>query len=553
MSDAVTPRPAATVVLVRDGQQGMEILLAEKTQKVNFAAGAFVFPGGAVDVTDSPKYFGQSIRLATEYANQRLGITTGAIDYWIAAIRECFEEVGVLFSRPKQNPAPDSATDTEMLRTRLRAQMLSGDCEFHELLNNEGLDPAVDDLHYLSHWITQAGRPRRYDTRFFIARVPDNQPVSHDGGELVSHRWLTAKEALNLNSQGEINLMFPTHKTLEQLLEFKSVDEAIDYAKSDKPMKPMNPKVSVGVGGKKLLLPGDFAYTEVSKLDPLQKGTASREIHPNEPVAIHDGVIRLTASNSSVMTGPGTNTYILGNQSDGYIVIDPGPNETVHLELIRELTKDCIDSVVCTHTHLDHSPGATYLKQNTGAKLVGSLPKFRERQDTTFIPDIDLHDGLRLARGDAVLNAIHTPGHASNHFCFLMDGSQILFTGDHIMQGSTVVINPPDGDMTQYLKSLRRLTNFEVNWVAPGHGFLMDSLPEIVDRLLIHRRKRELKIISAMQRLESGALGDIVTDAYDDVDEKLHALAQRSLLAHLIKLESEGRVQKCDETWGWLG
>ncbi|MEL0129890.1 MAG: MBL fold metallo-hydrolase, partial [Betaproteobacteria bacterium] len=126
-------------------------------------------------------------------------------------------------------------------------------------------------------------------------------------------------------------------------------------------------------------------------------------------------------------------------------------------------------------------------------------------------------------------------------------------TGDHIMQGSTVVINPPDGDMTQYLNSLRRLTNFEVKWVAPGHGFLMDDLPEIVDRLLIHRRKRELKIISAMQRLESGALGDIVTDAYDDVDEKLHALAQRSLLAHLIKLESEGRVQKCDETWGWLG
>ena len=151
------------------------------------------------------------------------------------------------------------------------------------------------------------------------------------------------------------------------------------------------------------------------------------------------------------------------------------------------------------------------------------------------------------------MNAIHTPGHASNHFCFLMKGAQILFTGDHIMQGSTVVINPPDGDMIQYLKSLSLLTNFEVKWVAPGHGFLMDDLPEIVDRLLIHRRKRELKIISAMQRLESGALGDIVTDAYDDVDEKLHALAQRSLLAHLIKLESEGRVQKCDETWGWLG
>jgi glyoxylase-like metal-dependent hydrolase (beta-lactamase superfamily II) len=198
---------------------------------------------------------------------------------------------------------------------------------------------------------------------------------------------------------------------------------------------------------------------------------------------------------------------------------------------------------------MDHSPAALLLKAKTGAQLLGMPPPDAERQDRTFEPDIVLEHNQRIRVGDCTLRAIHTPGHASNHLCYLLEEEKLLFTGDHVMQGSTVVINPPDGDMGVYLASLVALKALDVDYIAPGHGFLMERPHEVVDRLLAHRARREEKIIAALRRLDAPTMETLLPIAYDDVSEKRFAMASRSLLAHLHKLKNEGRVTESGGHW----
>lgn len=548
MSEIVTPRPASTLILVRDGQAGLEVLLGEKTSKVNFAAGAFVFPGGALDESDLGENFTMLGKLIGDEANRILGVPDGGLNYWIAAIRECFEEVGVLFAATNSD---EMFSEKEYLafQSSKRKTLDRGEVNFHEVLRDAELALEVDQLHYFSRWVTHAGSPRRYDTRFFIARMPQGQVAQHDGGELVDHRWLKPAEALRLNSQGKLNLMFPTQKTIEKLTEFREVEEALNYTRNAVPVTPMTPRLTVGAGGKKLLLPGDLAYAEAGKLDPDQLGTVSRDIQPGVVVKLDERVRRLTAPNASIMTGPGTNTYILGDDANGYLVIDPGPESRKHIDSIRDLTSDRVKWVLCTHTHIDHSPGAALISKLTGACVFGRLAEHMERQDSSFVPDEQLSDGNEVSFGDLKIDVLHTPGHASNHLCFLFSEARMLFTGDHIMQGSTVVINPPDGDMSAYFSSLNKLYDYQFDWIAPGHGFLMDNPHEVVNRLLVHRQKRETKILNVLIALRKGTVDELVVRAYDDVSQTLHQLAKRSLLAHLMKLLQEERITVSNDVW----
>ena len=548
MHEIVTPRPASTLILVRDGQSGLEVLLGEKTSKVNFAAGAFVFPGGALDSTDLGINFALSEALTDDRANQLLGVHDGGLSYWIAAIRECFEEIGVLLAKPIANLL-FTQDEFAAFRSKKRDELMRGEITFQEIMKEGNLVLEVDQLHYFSRWITHARSVRRYDTRFFIAQMPQDQVAEHDGIELVDSRWLTPSEALRLSGKGRLSLMFPTQKTLEKLQEFFSVDEALDYARLARPIMPMDPRITIGSDGKRLLLPGDYAYAEAGKLDPEQRGTVSREIKPGVVVQLDRRVTRLTAANPSVMTGPGTNTYILGDKINGFLVIDPGPENQEHIDLIRGFTADQVRWILCTHTHVDHSPGARLLSLYTGARVFGRMPDYSERQDQTFSPYEQPTHGEVMQFGDVRIDVIHTPGHASNHLCFLFVEARMLFTGDHIMQGSTVVINPPDGDMSDYFSSLNKLYDYQFDWIAPGHGFLMDNPHEVIDRLLVHRRKREAKVINALSLLGRGTIDDLTMSAYDDVSPALHPLAKRSLLAHLIKLLQERRVLQDGNLW----
>ena len=271
-------------------------------------------------------------------------------------------------------------------------------------------------------------------------------------------------------------------------------------------------------------------------------------ITPGNVVRLSDRVSRVTAPNPGVMTGPGTNTYIVG--SDALALIDPGPESAPHLSAMLEAVGKRLKWILCTHTHLDHSPGARSLKAETGAQLLGFGPVPDDgRQDAAFDPDRALRDGDVLDCGAFQLRAVHTPGHASNHLCYLLEQQKMLFTGDHIMHGSTVVISPPDGDMIAYLKSLERLLALDLAALAPGHGHVIQKPHDEVRRLIAHRLKRERKVLDAFGTKNPATLDDLLPLVYDDVSPGIHPVARRSLHAHLIKLQRDGRVAEEGDNW----
>jgi len=314
---------------------------------------------------------------------------------------------------------------------------------------------------------------------------------------------------------------------------------------------------ATGAKGPRQLVPTDYAYAEVGKLDPEGKGDAFYDIVPGRIVALSARVRRLTAPNPSYMTGPGTNSYLVGAAGEDVAVIDPGPPEPSHIEaLVAAAAANARDGrggrvrwILATHTHRDHSPGAALLAAKTGAEVIGLPPPAGGTQDDSFKPGHVVKDGERIRLSGCTLRVIHTPGHASNQCCYLLEEEKLLFTGDHIMQGSTVVINPPDGDMAVYIAALRKLLPEDLEWLAPGHGFLIGNPRRAVELLITHRLGREKKVLDKLRNLGSASVDELVPWAYDDVPPQIHQWAMRSLLAHLIKLQGDGQVSETNGRW----
>jgi len=270
---------------------------------------------------------------------------------------------------------------------------------------------------------------------------------------------------------------------------------------------------------------------------------------PDLPVLteLAPGVRRLLAPNPSMMTGPGTNTYLFGN--DEVAVLDPGPAIESHLKKILEVANAPIRQVIVTHTHPDHSPAARELARVTGAELLGRPPPEGHHQDMTFAPDRLLADGDRISIDGVEVEAIHTPGHASNHVCYLHSQLNWVFTGDHVIDGSTVVINPPDGNMKHYLESLAKVKALHPAALAPGHGELITDPDRAIDWIVDHRLEREAKVVAALRDAPGLTSMELVPHVYQDVDKKLYGWAERSLLAHLLKLEADGVAARKDMRW----
>ena len=185
----------------------------------------------------------------------------------------------------------------------------------------------------------------------------------------------------------------------------------------------------------------------------------------------------------------------------------------------------------------------------TGAKLFGRPAPDGARQDTTFVPDWILSDGDRLSVDAIEIEAIQTPGHASNHVCYRLLDLDWVFTGDHVIDGSTVVIDPPDGNMKHYLQSLSRLKDLQCATLAPGHGDLIGDPERAIDWIIEHRLEREAKVLKATGENPHLTARQLVPHVYEDVDQKLYGWAERSLLAHLLKLEDDGVAVQLDEHW----
>ncbi len=313
------------------------------------------------------------------------------------------------------------------------------------------------------------------------------------------------------------------------------------------------------------LLPGDVSPAAASLVDAWQT---------DRPVLLLRHVLRLTAPNPGLMTGPGTNSYLVGEPATGFTVIDPGPADKDHLLRLWQAAQfedgsgGNILRIVCTHSHPDHSPGAAPLQAlcQGGPPILGLPSAPTARAASEFTPDRALFHQELLAHmlpAAGVANAlkpvhtlqvIHTPGHAANHVCLLLEEDGLLFSGDHILNGSTTVIDPPDGNMRDYLDSLDALalacSKHQVQYILPAHGHVMDGALDAIVRLKAHRLAREAKIAAVMQARPHGSLDDWLPLAYDDVDPRIWPVAKRSLLAHVERiyaLDNPGNPQNQED------
>jgi len=242
-------------------------------------------------------------------------------------------------------------------------------------------------------------------------------------------------------------------------------------------------------------------------------------------------ILRVLAANPGIRELEGTNTWIVGDGPS--IVIDPGPDDAGHL---REVTREAghLAAILLTHDHPDHAPGAAALAEATGAPVYAARPPDGGQR---------LRDGQRIVAGDMALTAVATPGHSPDHVAFVEERHRGLFTGDAVLGRGTSVIDPPEGDLMAYLRSLQRMRELSPRVLYPGHGPVVFDGPGKLEEYVEHRAAREEQVLAA---LASGprTAEEIVPEIYGDHPAELHELAARSVLAHLIKLENEGRAER---------
>lgn len=265
---------------------------------------------------------------------------------------------------------------------------------------------------------------------------------------------------------------------------------------------------------------------------------------------IGHGVWRLLAPNPGVMTGPGTNSYLFGHTS--LTLIDAGPASDAHLAAIRAAVAQIglpLTHLLCTHSHRDHSPAAAVLAKELDIPCWGAGLVDDPYQDKGWQPSRVLADNETVTLGGMVIKTIATPGHVANHRCFLLEELHWLFSGDHLINGSTVVIIPPAGSMSAYMASLEKLTHERIDVIAPGHGDLIHTPQALISSTLAHRQARENKVMAALLACPNSGARELVEAVYQDTPAHLHSLAALSLLAHLIKLQEDGRAREEGEKW----
>ena len=540
--EPVPLRPAATVLLLRDGAHGIEVLMTRRSMTASFAPGAYVFPGGGIDAADSAAH-GQSTRRQTQ---SDLHLTQA-----IAAIRESFEELGVLLARH----ADGSHVNTSDIAALDRKAPFAAQCRAR------GLTLAGADVFVLAHWVTDRDLPRRFDVPFLVARMPEGQEPVADETEQFEPEWIRPADALAKHVAGNFFIIFPTIRTLERLQHYATVDDVLNACASEKPLWISCPRAGLLAGQVARYMEHEAPFGELELTSPDGQIVHTLDWQTDKPVALVKNVMRLTAPNPGVMTGPGTNSYLVGDALSGYIAIDPGPADADHLQRLYGAAGGDIKMIVCTHSHPDHSPGAQPLQAicMTAGKarppILGlpSLPT--ARADSTFIPDRMLLNNELLApesigpgldltpengQNRHTLKVMYTPGHAANHLCLVLVEDGLLFSGDHILNGSTTVVNPPDGNMNAYLDSLDSLSaacdEHSIDFILPAHGYVIGQAKTAIAQLKAHRLKREAKIMVVMQAMPDGTLDDWVPLAYDDVDERIWPVAKRSLLAHVERI-----------------
>ncbi|MBP7532325.1 MAG: MBL fold metallo-hydrolase, partial [Ottowia sp.] len=377
-------------------------------------------------------------------------------------------------------------------------------------------------------------------------------PVA-DEAEQFEPVWVRPADALTRHEAGQFFIIYPTIRTLQRLTVHPTVDAVLAACAGEHPLWTSCPRAGWLAGKEARYMEHEPPFGELELVSPDGQLLHKLDWQTDQPVPLLKNVQRLTAPNPGFMTGPGTNSYLVGDPRTGYIAIDPGPADAAHIERLWRAAGGNIKLIVCTHSHADHSPGAKPLQalcNGTPPPILGLPSQPTARANSAFTPDRLLQDGERLTltgkgpEGEIThtLRAIHTPGHAANHLCLLLEEDGLLFSGDHILNGSTTVIDPPDGEMTAYLDSLDKLdaacAAHDARFILPAHGHVLGSARDTIAHLKKHRLAREAKVLAVMQADPDGTMDDWVAKAYDDVPPRVWPVAKRSLLAHVERIQA---------------
>ncbi len=479
------PKDAASVVVLRSSKDP-HLYWVKRADSLLFMPGVTAFPGGQRDSAD-----GEIPVLNSESAE--------AAQMIACVIRELFEETGILIAQGIEH------TDKEQLAS-LRKELLNGNRSFKSILMLTGLNLDANLLTPAGRWITPPFAPRRFDTWFFLTWLPEGQVAEIIPGELVKGEWIRPQQALEHWEDGEVLLAPPTLHIIRTLAQ--GLDSDITAR-----------------------------LTSV----PEATGSIVRRIE------MHDGMLLFPVLTPTLPPATHTNCYIIGREE--FVIIDPASpyeEEQTHLaEFIDTLIANGQRprEILLTHFHPDHVGGVAALKRHLNIP-VRAHPLTQKKVGDLFHVDGTIADNEVISlpgeRGWR-LRSIYTPGHAQDHICFFEERTGALVSGDLIVGMGTVVIDPPEGNMCDYLDSLRRVAELPLTAIFGAHGAPMGGAHFKIQQYISHRLLRESNILKAV---EQGAttIPEVVKVVYTDVPEKMHKLAERSVLAHLEKLIQDGRV-----------
>jgi endoribonuclease LACTB2 len=486
-----TPKDAAAMILLRDPDDP-KVFWVKRAKTLAFMANYHAFPGGQRDATDAEVPI-----LNAENLHDALMRVT--------AVRETFEETGILVARGAENLSAER-------RAVMRDELHSGRTSFKDLLERESLSLDANLLIEAPRWVTPESSPRRYNTRFFAAWLPEGQETEIIPGELESGEWLRPKEALQKWIDGACVIVTPIFSAIQALAE--------------------------GVE--------DFAAR-------LLRVSQEERDHLERRVQFRYGIFLCPLRTPTLPPATHTNCYLVGG--DEMVVIDPGSPYPDQQAVLDHVVARFIEQgrrfreIIITHLHPDHIGGVMHLAEKfnlpvaahrlTAEAISGEVRVDRFIEDGEMIEVSEGSTGLTWR-----LRAMWTPGHARGHLSIYEERTGSLLTGDCVVGFGTVVIAPPEGDMNDYLASLRRYLELpRLTALMPGHGPVIADARGRIEEYIAHRRDREEQIVGAM-RTGANSIPQIVQAVYADLPESNRQLAELSVLAHLEKLEGEGRVAR---------